>query len=80
MNKTLYITLSSFALVFTLTGCSNGLLYQVGQDYQKSECINNAKSGTEHQACMEKQHKPFEEYEKERELILKEDKEEQGTF
>ena len=67
MNKYLSITL----LTFTLTACSNEVLYQVGQDYQKSECIKNAASESQHRECLEKEQKPFEEYEKERKVIIK---------
>lgn len=66
MNKFLYIAV--FFLI--LTGCSNKQLYQVGQDYQKSECLQKAASGEEHNECLNTDKKSYEEYEKERQDIV----------
>ena len=67
MNTYLYAILFSLAL----SGCSNELLYQMGQSHKKNECIRNATSASDHKECMEQTQKPFEEYEKEREVIIK---------
>ena len=42
-----------FISLFTiiLTACSNKDLYQVGQYYQKIECINKTKSPEQHAEC-----------------------------
>ncbi|REL29308.1 hypothetical protein [Thalassotalea euphylliae] len=61
-----------FTVVFLLIvaiGCSNKALYELGQGYQKSECVNNAQSGEEYQACHQAE-KPYQEYKKEREAVV----------
>jgi len=65
MNK----IFTSLLLPIILTACSNKELYQVGQDYQKSECINNAQTAEQHAECTKVKGKPYEEYEKERKAI-----------
>ncbi len=67
MSRVLFVTLA----VFYLVGCSNKQLYQGGQDYQKSECVRKAESEPQHIGCFNAEKKPYEEYEKEREDILK---------
>lgn len=48
------------------TACTNKDLYQIGQDYQKSECTNNARTAEEYNTCVNQQHKSYEEYAKEK--------------
>ncbi|WP_448556656.1 hypothetical protein [Thalassotalea montiporae] len=62
------ITITLMLTLLTL-GCSNKQLYELGQGYQKSECINNAQSGDEYQACHQAK-KPYQEYKKERKSII----------
>jgi hypothetical protein len=57
-------------LLTILTGCSNKDLYQAGQDYQKSECINKARTDVEHNECLKSEGKSYREYEKERKAII----------
>lgn len=61
-----------FAFVLlALTACSNKQLYQVGQDYQKSECIKESGTAPQYNDCLNSDKKSFEEYEKERKEIAK---------
>lgn len=53
-----------------LTACSSKDLYQVGQDYQKSECINKAQTAEQHSECTNTKGKTYEEYEKERKAVV----------
>lgn len=66
MNKCIF----SLLLLAILTACSNKDLYQVGQDYQRSECINQAQSAEQHAECNGVKSKSYEEYEKERKDII----------
>lgn len=66
MNKVFYFLLFSFFL----TGCSNKSLYETGQGYKKSKCIENAQTGEEHNECLNAERKPYEEYEKERKSVI----------
>lgn len=61
-----------FSLLFaiTLTACSSKDLYQVGQDYQKSECIHNAQTPEQHAECTKVKRQTYEEYEKERKVVV----------
>lgn len=61
-----------FSLLFaiTLTACSSKDLYQVGQDYQESECINNAQTSEQHAECTKVKSQTYEEYEKERKAVV----------
>ncbi|NQY65337.1 MAG: hypothetical protein HRT38_16785 [Alteromonadaceae bacterium] len=54
---------------FILVGCSNKQLYQAGQDYQKSKCVEDAASEQQqqHNDCLNTDNKTYEEYDKERE-------------
>ena len=67
MNK--FIVSLLFAII--LTACSSKDLYQLGQDYQKSECINNAQTAEQHTECTKVNGKTYEEYEKERKAVVK---------
>jgi hypothetical protein len=58
-------------VVLALTACSNKQLYQVGQDYQKSECIKGAGTAAQYNDCVNADKKSFEEYEKERKVLAK---------
>lgn len=62
MRKLLSIALFSFILA----GCSNKQLYQAGQDFQKSKCVEEAASEQQHNDCLDMDKKKYEEYEKER--------------
>jgi len=66
MNK---VIVSSMFLII-LTACSSKELYQVGQDYQKSECINKAQTAEQHAECSKVKNKTYEEYEKERKVMV----------
>lgn len=65
MNRFVFITI----FLFILAGCTNKQLYQVGQDYQKSDCIEKAVSESQHADCLKTDKKTYEEYEKERKSI-----------
>lgn len=67
MNK--FIVSLLFAIL--LTACSNKELYQVGQDYQKSDCVNKAQTEEQHAECTKTKSKSYEEYEKERKTVIK---------
>ena len=62
MSKLLLIVLFSFILA----GCSNKQLYQAGQDYQKSKCVEDAASEQQHNDCLNTDTKTYEDYDKER--------------
>ncbi|KGJ95182.1 hypothetical protein [Colwellia psychrerythraea] len=66
MNKCIF----SLFLVVILTACTSKDLYQIGQDYQKSECVNQAQTGEQHVECNKVISKSYEEYEKERKEIV----------
>ena len=66
MNKNIIC----FAFAIILTACSSKDLYQVGQDYQKSECMKNAQTAQQHTACIQAKRKTYSEYEKERKAII----------
>ena len=66
MNKRIF----SLFLVVILTACTSKELYQTGQDYQKSECRNQAQTAEQHAECNRVQSKSYEEYEKERKEIV----------
>lgn len=57
--------------LIVLSACSNKSLYEVGQDYRKSECINNAETAEQHQACLDEKSQTYEEYEKTRQTLIK---------
>ena len=60
----------SFVAVIILAACSNKDLYQIGQDYQKSDCINKAQTAEQHTECTKIKVKSYEEYEKDRKTII----------
>lgn len=64
-----FVFLAFFSIM--LTACSNKELYQAGQDYQKSECISNAASESQHNDCLNLDKKTYEKYEEERKEIIK---------
>lgn len=66
MNK--FIVSLLFAT--TITACSSKELYQVGQGYQKSDCINKAQTAEQHAKCTKANDKSYEEYEKERKAVV----------
>ena len=66
MNKRIF----SLFLAVILTACTSKDLYQIGQDYQKSECINQAQTVEQHAECNKVKSKSYEEYEKERKEIV----------
>ncbi len=66
MNKILFIIFFSFILA----GCSNRQLYQAGQDYQKSKCVEKAASAQQHNDCLNTDRKTYKEYERERKDIM----------
>lgn len=66
MNKNLYWILT----VLVLASCSNELLYEVGQDYQKSECMKEAVSDSQYNYCVNTEKKSFEKYKKDRKEVI----------
>ena len=68
MNKTLFF----LCALMTLIGCSHKSLYQVGQNYQKSKCIAEAKTSEAHNLCLkaEREAKAYQDYEKERQSVI----------
>ncbi|MCI2285760.1 hypothetical protein L3081_23250 [Colwellia sp. MSW7] len=67
MNK----CISFIFLVSLIAACSNKDLYQAGQEYQKSECINQAQTSEQHNECLNMKKQSYEEYEKERKATVK---------
>ena len=67
MSKLLFIAFFSFILA----SCSNKELYQAGQDFQKSKCVEEAASEQQHYDCVNMDKKNYEEYEKERKETIK---------
>ena len=65
MYKTVCVVIGLLALA----GCSNKTLYGMGQDYQKSQCINDAQNAEEHAKCVNASQKSYEDYEKERKAL-----------
>lgn len=57
-------------LLSILTACTSKDLYHVGQDYQKSECIDKAQTAEQHAECNNGKAKSYEEYEKERKEVV----------
>ncbi|MDQ7048409.1 MAG: hypothetical protein Q9M92_02275 [Enterobacterales bacterium] len=67
MKKLISIVLFSFIFV----GCSNKQLYQAGQDYQTSLCVEQSASQQKHNTCFETNKKTYQEYDKERKETIK---------
>ncbi|MGV2871064.1 hypothetical protein [Colwellia sp. E150_009] len=67
MNK--FISLLFLGIL--LAGCSNKDLYQAGQGYQKSKCINQAQTAEQHNECLNEKRESYEDYEKERQAVVK---------
>lgn len=67
-----YSTMNKYALLFALalTGCSNKALYNTGQNHQRTECLKNATTANERDACYNQQNPSFEEYEKQRKEVI----------
>lgn len=66
MNK----FISFLFLMMLLSACSNKDLYQAGQGYQKSKCINQAQTSEQHNECLNEKGDSYEEYEKERQAVV----------
>ncbi len=58
-------------ILSVLTGCSNKELYEEGQFYQESKCIEEAVSDHQLINCLKVEKKPYEKYEKERKKAIK---------
>ncbi|MFC6438939.1 hypothetical protein [Bowmanella sp. JS7-9] len=54
-----------------LTGCSHRSLYETGQNYQKSQCIIDAQTPEQIDACRQANNMSYEEYKKAREALAK---------
>lgn len=67
MNRFLFL---AFVLIM-LAACSNKQLYQVGQDYQKSECIRNAVTESQHNDCLNLDKNPTKNMKKSVKKLLK---------
>lgn len=68
MNK----FLSAFILWLTLVTCSGcQFLYENGQNYQKSKCINEAQTSKQRSHCDTTNDKSYKEYQRERNAIIK---------
>lgn len=70
-NLSINKCVSFLFLVSLITACSNKSLYQAGQEYQKSECINQAQTSEQHNECINMKKQSYEEYEKERKAAVK---------
>lgn len=58
-------------LIFNfISACSNKSLYETGQHYRKSECMKNAATAEQHQACLDENAQPYEDYKRERQEII----------
>lgn len=66
-----YQIISTIIIVFLLFGCSNKKIYEAVQYNQKQEC--RKLPYPQQSECVEEHSKSFEEYEKNREDVLKED-------
>lgn len=58
-----------FMLIFCV-GCSQKQLYQVGQNYQKNECIQHAMTETEYRACLRAEELSHQEYQQIRKQVI----------
>lgn len=54
-----------------LAACSSKDLYQIGQEQQKSQCLENAQTPEAYHECLTVNRQSYEEYEKERQTVLK---------
>lgn len=63
--------LSVVLFVVALVGCTNKELYQSGQTHQRNECLKNATTQAERDACYNQQNPSYEDYEKERQKVIK---------
>ncbi len=68
MNKILALAIS----IIFFSGCSSKQMYQFGQDVQRSDCARNVISLEQYDHCMQSNQVPFEDYQKEREAVIKE--------
>jgi len=59
-------------LLSTISACSNQALYDIGQNHERQKCLNER--GEAYEKCMRAPQKTYDEYEKERDAILKQDK------
>jgi outer membrane lipoprotein SlyB len=64
MKHYILILTSLFAIL--LAGCSNQELYFSGQEWGKSQCIENSVSKSQYDECVNSKELSFEEYDRER--------------
>jgi uncharacterized lipoprotein len=63
-------------VVALLSACSSKEMYRFGQDYQKSDCAQNVISLEQYDQCMKSNQVPYEDYQKEREAVVRDMSEE----
>lgn len=66
MNKIIALSIA----LFVLSACSSKSLYETGQNYQKNECMKNAATAEQHQACLNEKRQSYRDYQREREEII----------
>ncbi|MDP2562216.1 hypothetical protein [Psychrobium sp. 1_MG-2023] len=66
MNKPFYLLFTAILL----SGCTNQSLYESGQNYQKSKCIQEAQTAEQHKQCLTQERQSFKEYEQERQEVI----------
>lgn len=49
--------------------CSNKSMYQFGENYQKNECIKNAKTAWQLEECDKLESMPYDEYQKQKKSV-----------
>ncbi|GAA5131815.1 hypothetical protein [Thalassotalea piscium] len=66
MNKLLTFVSS----LILLAACTNKDLYNLGKDYQKSDCIDKAQNEAQYNECLLKEHKTYQEYKDARKKVI----------
>ncbi len=72
MNKLGTLFFVSFTITLLLFGCSHSDLYEMGQDYQRDKCREDAITAEQHIACENVYEKTYKQYKKERKAVLEE--------
>ena len=70
MNKLSMLFFVSFITTLILSGCSHSDLYEMGQDYQRDKCREDAITSEQHVACESVYEKTYKQYKKERKVVL----------
>lgn len=63
--------LATCVILLLVSACSSKEMYRFGQDYQKSDCAQNVISLEQYDNCMKSNQLRYEDYEQEREAVIK---------